>query len=436
MSVAVYFGIKCFVVVALLRGFLAETLKEPLQNSTGSKRDGKVLSLFQIVQFQNDPCSTGATRNGTCYTQGECESRGGSSLGSCANGFGVCCAFTLSCGGMSSENCTYLVQTSTTTAINPCKYTICPCDKHICRLRFDFTNFNINGPVTASAISDVDLSAATTLGGAIGDCTTDTFTITAPGNFAPPLICGFNSGQHMIVDACPEKCNEVNFGLTGSGTRNWDIKVTQYACGDELGGPDGCLQYFTGTTGTVASFNFPTTAASLETTTTHLSNQCQNMCWRQEMNTCGICWIPEILGTDDVTGSFGISTTSGGNKARGETDGKCRGDYLLIPNAQSNVETSDQDTFTIGSIGSDVRLSDRLCGRQFSSANDNGDRRMSRSVCTQQRPFRMTFKTDEDEVTQSPATGAPPNSAPTNELNRVPGGIVGFNLRWTLQACT
>ncbi|TRY74498.1 hypothetical protein TCAL_12450 [Tigriopus californicus] len=257
---------------------------------------------------------------------------------------------TLSCGGMSSENCTYLVQTSTTTAINPCKYTICPCDKHICRLRFDFTNFNINGPVTASAISDVDLSAATTLGGAIGDCTTDTFTITAPGNFAPPLICGFNSGQHS--------------------------------------------------NGTISKQNL----------------------WFQFPHHCS---------------EFGNNnTTSGGNKARGETDGKCRGDYLLIPNAQSNVETSDQDTFTIGSIGSDVRLSDRLCGRQFSSANDNGDRRMSRSVCTQQRPFRMTFKTDEDEVTQSPATGAPPNSAPTNELNRVPGGIVGFNLRWTLQACT
>lgn len=34
---------------------------------------------------------------------------------------------------------------------------------------------------------------------------------------------------------------------------------------------------------------------------THLSNQCQVMCWRQEVNTCAICWIPEILGSDEQT---------------------------------------------------------------------------------------------------------------------------------------
>eukprot|EP00094_Tigriopus_californicus_P010204 TCALIF_09843-PA protein Name:"Protein of unknown function" AED:0.03 eAED:0.03 QI:71/1/0.5/1/0.33/0.5/4/0/97 len=97
---------------------------------------------------------------------------------------------------MSSENCTYIVQPTSTNPISPCMYTICPCNNNICRLRFDFTSFNINGPVTASANSDAAVGAPTTQGGAIGDCTTDTFTITAPGNFAPPLICGFNTGQH------------------------------------------------------------------------------------------------------------------------------------------------------------------------------------------------------------------------------------------------
>eukprot|EP00094_Tigriopus_californicus_P012877 TCALIF_12450-PB protein Name:"Protein of unknown function" AED:0.56 eAED:0.83 QI:0/1/0/1/0/0.5/2/0/89 len=57
MSVAVYFGIKCFVVVALLRGFLAETLKEPLQNSTGSKRDGKGLMSFEADILQHSTYS-------------------------------------------------------------------------------------------------------------------------------------------------------------------------------------------------------------------------------------------------------------------------------------------------------------------------------------------------------------------------------------------
>eukprot|EP00094_Tigriopus_californicus_P013764 TCALIF_13320-PA protein Name:"Protein of unknown function" AED:0.88 eAED:0.88 QI:0/0/0/0.5/0/0.5/2/0/65 len=33
-------------------------------------------------------------------------------------------------------------------------------------------------------------------GGAIGDCTTDTFSVTAPESVSSPVICGFNTGQH------------------------------------------------------------------------------------------------------------------------------------------------------------------------------------------------------------------------------------------------
>ena len=34
------------------------------------------------------------------------------------------------------------------------------------------------------------------LGNAIGDCITDTLTITAPGAVGPPIICGNNKGYH------------------------------------------------------------------------------------------------------------------------------------------------------------------------------------------------------------------------------------------------
>ena len=33
-------------------------------------------------------------------------------------------------------------------------------------------------------------------GGVIGDCVTDTFAATSPGNQGSPVICGFNTGQH------------------------------------------------------------------------------------------------------------------------------------------------------------------------------------------------------------------------------------------------
>merc|ERR1711953_628549 len=63
-------------------------------------RKGKVFSLFNVIQFNNGPCqststSTGSSnRNGTCYTENECTSKGGSVAGNCAAGFGVCCVFT------------------------------------------------------------------------------------------------------------------------------------------------------------------------------------------------------------------------------------------------------------------------------------------------------------------------------------------------------
>eukprot|EP00095_Tigriopus_kingsejongensis_P002472 maker-scaffold326_size205590-snap-gene-0.13 protein:Tk02472 transcript:maker-scaffold326_size205590-snap-gene-0.13-mRNA-1 annotation:"hypothetical protein DAPPUDRAFT_101194" len=193
---------------------------------------------------------------------------------------------------------------------------------------------------------------------------------------ASKLVC-------MIVDACDGKCHEAKFGFGGSGTP------------------------------------------------THLSDQCYSMCWRQEENTCAICWIPVVLGSETVTGSFGLSVSAGNNNARGESDGKCRGDFLQIPDAQVDILSSTVDTFTIGSIGSNINLRDRVCGRFFSTAASGADRRASRSICTQQRPFRMTFKTDENERTFEAGS----NNANVNELNRVPGGIVGFNLEWNLQPC-
>ena len=33
-----------------------------------SSRGGKILPIFQIVRFPNDPCDTSTGKNGTCYT--------------------------------------------------------------------------------------------------------------------------------------------------------------------------------------------------------------------------------------------------------------------------------------------------------------------------------------------------------------------------------
>ena len=76
----------------------------------------------------------------------------------------------------------------------------------------------------------------------------------------------------VIVDLNDRNgCQTASFTI-GTGampTRSWDILVTQYACGSEdVAGPPGCLQYFTGVKGNIMSYNFPTA----DVTATSMSN--------------------------------------------------------------------------------------------------------------------------------------------------------------------
>ncbi len=43
------------------------------------------------MRFPNSGCTSTDNLNGTCYSTEECASRGGSSAGTCAGGYGVCC---------------------------------------------------------------------------------------------------------------------------------------------------------------------------------------------------------------------------------------------------------------------------------------------------------------------------------------------------------
>ena len=46
---------------------------------------------------------------------------------------------SLSCGGTTYDNCTYLSQASTTTPGSGCEYKICPMSTSVNRIRLDFT---------------------------------------------------------------------------------------------------------------------------------------------------------------------------------------------------------------------------------------------------------------------------------------------------------
>lgn len=66
----------------------------------------------------------------------------------------------------------------------------------------------------------------------------------------------------MYVDSNGADVVTASFAFNDdSNTREFDIKVLQYPCNHDMGGPKGCLQYFTGETGTFKNFNFQSTAA-------------------------------------------------------------------------------------------------------------------------------------------------------------------------------
>jgi len=390
------------------------------------EREGR-FSIFQIIKFENAPCK-GSKRNGTCFTAAECKSAGGTEDGKCADGFGVCCHTILSEGGSTSLNQSYIYMASSSAVTAGGRtYSICPSSSDVCRIRFDFTTFTLAPP----AIQAVEATySASVVGEAIGDCTVDQFSITSP-NGGSPVICGENKGQHMILDSDGTSCSTVNLGI-GGGTvsRQWDIMVTQYKCGEEAGGPSGCLQWHMTATGKIRSFNFPDQAnnAAVKDTTTHLSNQVYNICIRKPASKNRICYIPctninaAISGGANKQASFGISITATktavktANSAQG-TD--CADDYLQITGAQS-VAIAAIDNAVSSALS-------KFCGRQFQTTADKAF--ADESVCTKVVPFQVGVNFGADEVAGGSA--AKNGEANTDETEVRPGGTIGFSLCYT-----
>ncbi|CAB4066496.1 unnamed protein product [Lepeophtheirus salmonis] len=351
--------------------------------------------IFNIVKFQNLPCGT-TTNTGTCYTADECASRGGTAGGACASGYGTCCMFTADCGGTITENSTLLEISSRTT---DCTYTICRCSDNVCRIRLDFmvNFFVLSGPTVS------------TDGANQGDCNTDSFSLTSSQG-ASPVICGFNSGQHIIVEA-DQGCNTALFNIDGGSTmvtRMWNINVTQFLCGDEFGGPPGCLQFFTSNTGVVKSFNYNTVATS-----NHLSNQDYNVCFRRQEGNCRICYSSFKVG---IKQTFGLSKSTNKLTASG-VDTDCTEDFIEIPGATQ---------VTIKKVTKIVVSVNKNCGRFLDT---NRLKTLPQTICSFSVPFRFRFKTDANEFIQ---VGKGPD---LNEAKGDPSGLLGFKLFFEQKAC-
>jgi len=393
-----------------------------IEETEESNRFGKVLPIFQVVRFPNDVC-TGTTRNGTCFTAEECSNKNGLNEGSCASGFGVCCVISLACGGSTSNNNSYIVQSTTTTApATPCNYDVCPCSSDICRIRYDFTTHTLATQTLGTSLAD---GAPNAVIAGIGDCATDQFSITAPGAFGSPVICGTNTGQHMILDSDGSSCQRANFniGASTATSRAWDIYVTQYTCGQEdIAGPRGCLQYYSETSGVIKNFGYPTTntAASTDVSTTHLNNQEYEICFRRGSGNCYQCYFTWAAALQHQ--SFGLSLSNNAVE-KASVGSYCITDYITIPLGT---------TTTIAAATAQVAAAqDRFCGRFLSILDADADQD---TVCTRSYPFRLGVKTDDNEVNPAIATTLVSESD-LSAATQPPGGITGFALNFYQGAC-
>jgi len=376
------FGVLCLAATAQCR-------EHGSNMGLSNDRVGKLLSIFQVVRFPNNPCIGANNKNGTCYTSDECDQKGGATTGSCAQGFGVCCTFTVGCGQMSSENCTYF--TSTGSEGGTCRVSICKCSSNICQLRLDLSTFSITGPSTDT--TNIGKATAGTLTGegvkmSTGtQCLTDVFQVTGATGTNPPPICGSASGEHMYVDA-DDACNELSFSLgtsAATGTtlvsnRQWNIKISQYECGYSNLAPSGCTQWFFGddATGTVMTFNFDNGV--------HLANQNQNICVRRERGNCKICW------TTAIDTDFQVSGKS--NNMSGFVKGT-----LCCGYGQKGTKTEGYDCVQIpGAMKPDASavVPQQICGGNKGLVSATGMTAVT--ICSSTTPFSVRFLSDAYET--------------------------------------
>lgn len=226
-------------------------------------RDPKFFSLFNVVKFKNEGCIGTGGDHGTCLTEDRCTAVGGTAIGNCAAGFGICCQSTISnCGSTVQNNCTYIQNPgfpSFQTSTQQCTYNFGRIADDLCQIRLDFIS-------TQMGVDDVGLC-------------TDSVTVTSPTGVNPPVVCGNLDGQHMYIETGDAgNAGSIAFNYAAAGTQRHRIKVTYYECNSLAKAPAFCTQYFTGITGRFQSYAYASEVM--------LHEQRYRTCFRREQGYC------------------------------------------------------------------------------------------------------------------------------------------------------
>ncbi|XP_015836244.2 uncharacterized protein LOC658432 [Tribolium castaneum] len=322
-----------------------------LQNKT--KKFNKFLSLFQIVQFENSECQSSSTFGdylGTCYHETECSALNGTNLGDCADGYGVCCVFRNTCGTSSNRNCTYfespgypdydppgsmVLPPSSSTMPPPitpdprfpitggttrqsdttmeCTINIYKLSDNVQQMRLDFIDLELRGPVN-------------------GTCSTESLVIQGQNINTVPEICGYNTGQHVYVDVSTLTGPLQLSVLSSTGERKrYNIRICQIA--NDCSQSSNCLQYYTGVTGMISSFNYDQAAINNRSQPGYFNNLNYAICIRKEAGFCSITYTNMPNGLEYPFQLVNLNEAGESTVPAGQAGAEifnCPDDYIII----------------------------------------------------------------------------------------------------------
>ncbi|XP_015586174.1 uncharacterized protein LOC107263461 isoform X2 [Cephus cinctus] len=311
-----------------------DTINDISPHAAVSERQGKFFPLFSVVRFANSQCTGTNNFNGTCFTRRECTNYAGTASGTCANGLGVCCVFTRTCGTSTSANNTYFINPgypATYAGGDRCTITVNRCHSKICQLRLDFLDFSLAQP-NSSGVCDLD------------------FLLVSGGASTVPRLCGENTNQHVYVDfngATPITIS-IDTNTNFAFDRRWNIRIQQIECDSPCRAPNGCLQYYKGVSDTVTSFNYGTTVNTRAPLigTRQMANLNYGVCVRMALGYCSIQWSQSDTLSFTVSGDTGsLDTTVIGTDLAAVTGTDCTKDFVIIPNPSINGTAENVDRF-------------------------------------------------------------------------------------------
>ena len=195
--------------------------------------------------------------------------------------------------------------------------------------------------------------------------------------------------------------------------------------------------------GTIATFNWDTSASSVSTSQVHLAHQYYDICIRRKRSYCSVCFSPYIHAPTTSTtaaSSFGLSagsvaatqTASVGSTCTGVTTASTTednqvgyGDYIEVAALQPSTGTS---TTVVGLH--------RLCGSFFQGSTTAGT--AHETACSYATPFKLGVHFDGEDAIFAPGsiTATKLNLAENSPISAGSGqGFQGFWLNYWQNSC-